>query len=293
MKESPMTVKTAVLSHIGCVRKNNEDNFYLNGDYMLANEVDAGTYVECVSSNKQQIYAVCDGMGGLNGGERASLIAVETLDTLNTRLERGKIENAIRQYADTASQLAYDDGQHRGSKKQGSTMRMLMIHENIGYVANVGDSRVYIVRMGELVQVSYDHTDVYRLFMQGKLTREQARTHPKGNVISKYIGQPKNMRAQDFVHYSSILLCNGDRFMLCSDGLSDLLTHEEITHVLTNSSSPGEAAESLISMALELGGKDNVTCMVGDIVGHSLPAQTKDTLSALTTKQEKTEEMTS
>lgn len=293
MKASPMTVKTTVVSHIGCVRKNNEDNFYLNGDYMLANEVDAGAQVELVSSDPQQLYAICDGMGGLNGGERAALIAVETMDELNKRQEKGKIAAAIRHYADKASQLVYEDGQHSGSKKQGSTMCMLMIHDNLGYVANVGDSRVYIVRMGELVQVSYDHTDVYRMLMQGQLSREQARTHPRGNVISRYIGQPKENRPNDFAYYRSLLLCNGDRFMLCSDGLSDLLTHEQIQHVLTTTRSSAEAVEKLISMALELGGKDNVTCMVGDIVGQSLPAQTKDTLAALTTQLEKTEEMTS
>ena len=293
MKASPMTVKTTVVSHIGCVRKNNEDNFYLNGDYMLASEVDAGAQVELVSDDHQQLYAICDGMGGLNGGERASLIAIEAMSELNKRQEKGKIAEAIRHYADKASQLVYEDAQHSGSKKQGSTMCMLMIHDNIGYVANVGDSRVYIVRMGELVQVSYDHTDVYRLMMQGRLTREQARTHPKGNVISHYIGQPKANRGADFAYYRSLLLCNGDRFMLCSDGLSDLLTHEQIQHVLTTTRSSAEAVEKLISMALEMGGKDNVTCMVGDIVGQSLPAQTKDTLAALTTQLEKTEEMTS
>lgn len=291
-KTAAVTIKAAVISHIGCVRKNNEDNFFLDGDYMLKHEVDAGAAVENRSSDEYQLYAVCDGMGGLNGGERAALICVERMEELGKAVKKGNIEKEIVNYAIKASDAVYHDAQVSGSKKQGSTMCLLLVHDGIGYVANVGDSRVYVLRMGELVQVSLDHTEVYQQYLQGKLTLEQARLHPRGNIISNYIGQPKEKRVKNYVYCRQLRLCNGDRFLICSDGLTDLLRHDQIKKQLSTIVQPYDVAETLINMALELGGKDNVTCIVGDIIGPELPAPTKEDLASLSTSLETTAETT-
>lgn len=293
-KKLTATIQSAVISHIGCVRKNNEDNFFLDGDYMLPREIDAGAAIAYTSDAPCQMYAVSDGMGGLNGGERASCITVDRLAKFSRKVRQSQnIEGDFRDFTYAASEAVWQDAQASGSKKQGCTLCMLMVRDNIGYVANVGDSRAYILRMGELVQVSYDHTEVYRLFKQGALTREQARLHPKGNIINHYIGQPAEKRTGNFMYYRSLRLCNGDRFLLCSDGLTDLLTHEQIQHIMTTNSDPMESAQILVKTALELGGKDNTTCIVGDIIGQALSAPTKDDLTALNFSLEKTAEITS
>lgn len=285
MKTRAITVNAAVISHLGCVRSNNEDNFYFDGDIMRGDELNTGAAIKARIARPSHLFGVCDGMGGLNGGEYAAAIGVKALHKLAGQLEgslsSSSFADKVRGFAMDTSKAIFEDGKRRDDKKQGTTLAMLLIDGGVASVANVGDSRVYLFRMGKLVQASRDHTTVFTQLLQGKMTREQTRKHPTGNMIYQYMGMPQEQMDENFMYYRDFSLCNGDRFIICSDGISDLITHEQMEDVAASNTDPMDVAAILISRALELGGKDNATCIVGDISASSLPFQTPSDLAAL------------
>ncbi len=267
-----LTVNGCVLCHRGCVRENNEDNFYFDGDFMPDNQVDEGALIQARITRDYHLFAVCDGMGGLKGGERASSICVNTMGMLNLSMPASTVSRAIEIYAEDACKKVYQDSITIGEEgREGSTLAVLYMADGKAFVGNVGDSRVYLLRMGKLYQVSADQSPVFRMMQRGELTREQMRKHPQGNVIGAFIGMQESKKPSPYVNHFNLLLCAGDRFMLCSDGLSDLLTHDEMQRRLVDNSDPKTAASLLVWRAMELGGKDNTTCMILDVSGDGLP----------------------
>ena len=281
MQSNQINVRAAVVSHIGCVRKNNEDNFFANGDLMEDREVNAGAVVRLECQQTNHLFAVCDGMGGLRGGEYASAIGVHAVKRLYGQLKRKMLVENLRDFCIRTSQQIFEDARRRKLDKEGTTIAMLLIQGHIATAVNVGDSRVYVLRLGKLIQISHDHTDVFSQMLRGQLTREQMRKHPQGNVINQYLGIPKEAIHNDYMYYRDFMLCNGDRFVICSDGVSDLLTDDQMEFMVKSYSDPMEAAKALVSRALELGGKDNATCIVGDVCSEQLPMQTPADLQTL------------
>jgi len=277
-----ITVDACVISHRGCMRENNEDNFFFDGDIMRDNEVNEGTVIREKISKPFHLFAVCDGMGGLKGGERASSICVHRMGILNIPLAGNSIDPAIDAYADEACREVYRDSLEIGEDgREGSTLALLYLAGGKAHVGNVGDSRVYLLRLGKLYQLSTDHSPVYKMMQSGQLTREQMRKHPKGNVIGAFIGMAEASKPKPYTAHFSTPLCQGDRFMLCSDGLSDLLSHDELQRRLSEVKDPKAAATQLIWRALEMSGKDNTTCMILDISAPGLPQATPASLSRL------------
>ena len=156
------------------------------------------------------------------------------------------------------------------------------------HIANVGDSRVYVLRNGKLIQVSMDHTRIYQMMLAGQLTKEQVRNHPDSNRIDHYLGMPKDRISNDFVFHKNCSLCNSDRIFLCSDGVSDLMSDEKIEEILSNNAAPMDAAKQLIEYALEMSGKDNATVIVADVTGAQLPMTTPSAVAALALLHENT-----
>ncbi len=259
---------SAVVCSKGCTRGNNEDNFYFLGDRMLLKEMDEGAHIVYTGSDDKQSYAIFDGMGGGDSGEVAASIAAELFAKMEDRFYQEHAERELLEYARRASDQIYDYAQKHLTTGQGSTFAGLILYKGRAFVVNVGDSRVYLHRNKKLEVVTKDHSYVYELFQEGKLTEEQARKHPKNNVITHYLGMQKNKLRDEFAYADSFRICRGDRFMLCSDGLCDLLSREEIQQVLNDEKKPDEAAVSLVRKALELGGKDNATCIVVDVRGE-------------------------
>lgn len=276
------TLKTsaALVCSIGCVRKNNEDNFYFMGDVLTLKNINEGAHIVQNFTKPTQMYAVLDGMGGQNSGERASCIAAELLEHQADKIMNGNPAKTLVEYAHGASKVIYEDGISQGLSKagQGTTLAVLCLKDQAAHVANVGDSRVYVLRQGELRQVSQDHSLVGALYRTGQITELQARLHPKNNVIEQFIGMDPDKMPKKYVHYVNEPLFRGDRFMLCSDGLTDLVPEGQIRHFLANCATPDEAASKLVMAALELGGKDNTTCIILDYGAFKprlpLPAQT-------------------
>ena len=266
-----LKVNGAVISHIGCVRGNNEDNCFADGDMLLPAEANRGVTLPFSAVQKVHLFAVCDGMGGLAAGEQASNIATNALRPLMKPLGEEAIPT-VDQWARGLSEAVRGHFVNQGGDKRGgTTLALLHLQGRSAHIANVGDSRVYLLRKGYLAQISCDHSAVYQLMLSGQLTREQMRKHPAANVISCYLGMPKEREPDPFMFQRCIELKRDDRFLLCSDGLSDLLPHEQLQQILRESKTPLEAVRQLVTSALRLSGKDNVTAMVLDVRGNRLP----------------------
>lgn len=288
-KKDEIVIRAAIISHIGCVRGNNEDNFYFDGDSMTPEEVNAGVVLRAELQREFHVMGICDGMGGLEGGERASAMGVERMKTLDHSSSVQEIALQIDTYATETSKEIRKDAQNRGTDiKEGTTMAMVYMTGGTMHVANVGDTRVYVLRNMKLVQVSMDQSALFKMMLAGQLTREQLRKHPDSNKIEHFLGMAEERIGKDFVFHRNVSLCSSDRLFLCSDGVSDLLSHETMEKVLSNNASPMDAAKQLIDMAMEMGGKDNATLIVADVTGTHLPLVTPSAIAALNLIHENT-----
>lgn len=255
-----LTVQGAVVNSKGLVRGNNEDNFYFNGEYMRYGKRDDGASLTGESREAFQLYAVCDGMGGADAGEEASYKAVESLALLRNDLSRitepKELTTVLRSISDDINEEAVQRGQ-----KSGTTIAMVLIKDSHVILANVGDSRIYRVRNRELTQLSLDHSKVQRMIAMGLIRPEQAKTDPNRHVITQYLGMPTDVKISPYITDSETLK-KDDVFLLCSDGLTDMIDDSEIEAILKQKSKPKDAAEELLKAALAHGGRDNVTIMV-------------------------------
>lgn len=265
VKQTGMTAKKividgAVINNKGRVRANNEDNFYFNGKYLRRNEVDKGAFETGRSSSSVQLYAVCDGMGGTDAGEEASCRAVEAL--ARRKSEYGRMMNprelsaALRSISDQISAEAAQRNQ-----KSGTTIVMMLAAAGRVIFANVGDSRIYRFRNQTLTQISVDHSRVQRMISMGILTPEQARTDPSRHVITQYLGMAGEIKISPYL-VSDAELLRDDVYILCSDGLTDMVEDFQIEAILREKRKPQAAAEALFKTAMSNGGRDNVTIMV-------------------------------
>ena len=178
---------------------------------------------------------------------------------------------ALDRYARRATELIWNDAQRHNTQGMGTTLAALAINGDSCCVSNVGDSRIYLLRASQLTIVSRDQTMVYSLYLNGTLTLEQARKHPQNNVISQFLGMNPAQLPEVYTCANEFRVCRGDRFMLCSDGVCDLLSQKAISTALRKSATPIEAAETVVLAALEMGGKDNTTCIVVDLLDPRLP----------------------
>lgn len=253
-------IQSAVVNNKGRVRKNNEDNFYLNGTIMPRERMDEGACISAACSENVQLYAVCDGMGGTDNGEDASYGAVRALAA--RKQEYGKLNDtraftgALRSISDEIFQNATRKG-----RKSGTTIVAMLIKDGTLTLTNVGDSRIYRMRNQSLKQMSLDHSKVQRMISMGLLTPEQARKDPGRHVITQYLGMPPEIRVSPYYAPDAQLMEN-DVYLLCSDGLSDMVEDAQIEAILRQKTDPQEAASELVKAALDNGGRDNVTVMI-------------------------------
>lgn len=257
-------VLSAVGVHVGNVRENNEDNFYYNGIYL--NETNRETplvYSEKRESNIQ-IYAVCDGMGGEEAGEVASLIAVETLtkyqEMFNT-IKYHSFDKYIEMYLSEANNLIYEKSKKNGGKRIGTTIALLCVEGNDIHVYNIGDSRVYMLHRKRMKQISEDHTQAMRSVKMGIMTKKEAKTHVHRNKLTQYLGiAPEEMKVKPYQFKTKA--ARGDVFLICSDGITDMLEDNEIENILKQRKSEKAIVIELIDKARERGGRDNLTAIV-------------------------------
>ena len=234
--------KSAAVSHVGKIRANNQDSGY------------AGRY----------LFVVADGMGGHAGGDVASAIAVKRIiDTDREYTSGADAEFALHSALVAAnSQLAETVFDHSELTGMGTTVSGMVIVGSTVAIAHIGDSRIYLLRDGELVQMTADHTFVQRLVDSGRITEEEAAVHPRRSVLMRVLGDVDATPEIDTALHETK---PGDRWLLCSDGLSSYVSEEKIKHALTSGESAQDAAEKLIKDSLDQGAPDNVTVVLVDI----------------------------
>ncbi|WP_417561984.1 PP2C family protein-serine/threonine phosphatase [Microbacterium sp.] len=211
------------------------------------------------------LFVVADGMGGHIGGEIASTSTIDRLRPLaeNDEVSAKTIEKALgRAVKDIAS---HPDTTDDGTGTTVTGVYLDVAHGDAHWVTlNIGDSRVYLVRDGEIVQITTDHSVVQELIAAGRLSPEEAENHPYGNVITRAVG-PSDSVKPDYVRLD---LVDGDRFVICSDGLTKELTDYGIQHFLAEHTDPGEAVTAMLDAALNNGGRDNISIIVLDVALH-------------------------
>jgi len=251
-------IECSAITYIGLVRDNNEDNYYINGYYKADSSIDTEGYID-----KQQwdayIYAVCDGMGGENFGEKSSMIAVETLK----RYQSTDIRETINEYIYKANDIICDEMIENGGARSGTTLALLYIRDGKAFSYNVGDSRIYFYRKGNMTQLSEDHTEAERMIKMGMLTRDEARTHRSRNKLTQNLGIfPDEMIIEPYVS-KSVNIEKDDMFIVCSDGLTDMVTDEEIKDILSIKNCDTTGLIKRLARATQTNGaKDNVTIIL-------------------------------
>ena len=237
-----IALRYAARSDVGLVRSNNQDSAYA-GSHLLV---------------------VADGMGGHAGGDVASSVAIGRLASLDSETPASDIVATLEESVLEANQeilrRARDEPQLRGL---GTTITALLRAEGKFALAHIGDSRAYLLRDEETVQITKDHTFVQRLLDEGRLTEDEAERHPQRSVLMRVLG---DVDADPELDLSLRAAHVGDRWLLCSDGLSGLVSLDTIDATLKDIEDPGECADALVQLALKGGGPDNITCIVADVV---------------------------
>lgn len=231
----------------GLMRENNEDSFIVE------------------ESDRFSLYAVADGMGGHKAGEVASSIAIDTVKEIfkkNCGKNDFKAPSFIIESIEAANGRIRKEALNKEEcSGMGTTISMAVVDLllNIAYIGNVGDSRVYILRNDEITQITEDHTYVNELLKEGKITPEEAKHHPKRNVITRAVGSEEYVQADIF----EIELFDNDVILLCTDGLTTHLTDEKIFNTIKEYGC-SESVQRLIKLANDNGGTDNITIIIVD-----------------------------
>ena len=246
-------IEAACGSSVGKVRSNNEDNFLFDGTSL--SEKNSGQlpplklYGEFPDSVSM---AVFDGMGGMDHGEAASATAAESVKRLLEQMETPSPE-ALEDICLQANRAVWQKAVELGTERMGTTLAMLCFEKAHVYAVNVGDSRIFGLRGDRLVQISRDHTDEAYMKAKGIVGRK-----PR---LTQYMGiDPGEVRLEPYITRGSVQ--TGDIYLICSDGLTDMLDEDTICQILAVSGTAVACVEGLIGAALEQGGRDNVTVTV-------------------------------
>jgi len=247
-----LTVKVAGRTDIGCVRQNNEDNFGYDTRY--------------------GIYVVCDGMGGQAAGEVASKMGVDTMLTYFRESADGhapQVGPRFEGVSERASMLGsaiqlangaiYQAAQAKqGQRGMGSTIVSVLVEDDFYSVGNAGDSRIYLIRNGQIEQITNDHSLVMEQVRRGLITREEAAASEMQNIIIRALGPEESVQPD----LDDRQAWPGDVLVLCSDGLTRHVSDENICQIVTGVAALSLACDELIEAARDGGGHDNITCLL-------------------------------
>ena len=238
-----MMIKAWGITDRGAVRHQNQDAYYLDAPGNLA------------------LAVVCDGMGGAKAGNVASTLAVDTFVEV---LRSGNIgaqgpDDALVRAAEQANSAVFDKAvSDPACQGMGTTMVAVLLTEQSAHILNIGDSRCYLVTETGISRVTRDHSVVEDLVQKGRITPEEARLHPRKNLITRALGAEAHVRA-DLYHLN---LNAGDCLLLCSDGLSNIVTDQEILYEIIHGGEKESCCRRLLDIAMSRGAPDNVTAVL-------------------------------
>ena len=223
----------------------------VNQDFVFTSETPVG--------NLPNLFVVADGMGGHKAGDFASSYAVEVLLSTIREDENSNPVKIIRAAIETANtQLLREASDNEAMSGMGTTMVLVTIVGHYAYVANVGDSRLYLIDENKISQITKDHSLVEVMVRMGEISRDDARNHPDKNIITRALGAGRDVD----VDFFDIRLTPGDILLLCSDGLSNMVPDEDIRQVIRTSETLEETGRRLVSMANDNGGRDNIAVVL-------------------------------
>ena len=255
MSEKKLIV--SVRSDTGTVRKNNQDNFYINGKFI---ENYTQKHITAEGSFDEGVFAVADGMGGESFGDVASDYAVRTLCDFKTE-DGGINDENIYDYVDKANNLICDEMRKRG-QSIGTTIAIADIKDDTASFYNVGDSKCFLFRSGKVKQMTKDHSVVANLVEMGGITPEQAKTDKLRHQLSQALGVfPEEFIISPFIS-EPVSLQSNDAVIICSDGLTDALDESMIADIIIRNENPFKVSDELVFSAMQNGSKDNVTVVV-------------------------------
>jgi serine/threonine protein phosphatase PrpC len=229
-----MKVVVGSATDIGQVREGNEDSLLI----------------------VEPLYAVADGMGGHRGGEVASTLALETVQQLFEQ-RQGSLADQVAEANRAVFERSRND---RSVSGMGTTLTAALVDGDRVHLAHVGDSRAYLFRGGELRLLTEDHTLVHKMVVEGEITAEEAETHPHRSILTRALGVDQSV----IVDEGDIEVADGDRILLCSDGLTGMVTDGQIREILAEAAEPQGAVDRLVTVANRAGGIDNITAIVLD-----------------------------
>jgi len=236
-------LKTFSITDIGKTRE-------LNQDYVFTSEEPVG--------NLPNLFIVADGMGGHNAGDYASRYTVETMVSEISKTDEKDTTKIIRNAIGIANEhIRVKASEEAHLFGMGTTLVVATLKDDILEVANIGDSRLYIVN-DEITQITRDHSLVEEMIRMGGLERSQARWHPDKNIITRAIGASETVK----VDFFTVRLKKGDIVLMCSDGLTNMVEDEEIRMILSNQRDIVECAEELVKAANNNGGQDNIAVIL-------------------------------
>ena len=246
------TVQAACGCHTGKIRRNNEDNFFFNGKCLEENNdgLTRPIWIEDTLHNGYCV-AVFDGMGGEHFGEVASFTAAQYMQTATKAFSDYFVSESkyLLKLTEQLNNAVVEAKKALFTDRSGSTMVALYFSSGYVYTCNLGDSRAYRLRDGEFLQLSVDHVE-----------KRLASVHKKA-PLTQHLGiDPEDMQIEPYIAKDKVV--EGDTYLLCSDGLTDMLTNNEISDIIRSYKDPADCVEKLIQSALEQGGRDNITVII-------------------------------
>ena len=253
-------ISAACGCHTGRRRKNNEDNFFFAGRYMTSDNNGLGSILEkSFSLKKDRFFAVFDGMGGGEYGEIASYIAAKATEQYLNAEEAADIadkKDYLEKMCTHVNDRIFKETLRLDAEMMGSTLAGLYFTGSQVWTVNVGDSRCFLLRDGKLQQISEDQTDEAYMKENG--------IHGRKPYLTQYMGMdPEEERVLPYA--DCLQLKKGDRFLICSDGVSDMVSIEFLETMLLQTQSPAKCVDTILAATLEAGGKDNITAIVLEI----------------------------
>jgi protein phosphatase len=233
-------------SDVGKAREINEDYFYVS-----------------YPDDEIQLFILADGMGGYNGGEIASKLAVTTAKNYimtnydKTEKDKDSLLELVKSSSQYANMVVYEKAQSNPElTSMGTTLDICLIYQNKAFISHVGDSRIYRIRKEFVRKITKDHSYVQQLVDEGKITKEESMQHPKKNMLMKAVG------VTTFIEPDSLIkgFVKDDIILMCSDGLTNMISEEEIYNIIKEN--PTDATKLLVQRANDLGGADNITAII-------------------------------
>ena len=251
-----LALRYAVRSDVGLLREGNEDSAY------------AGP----------RLLAVADGMGGHAAGEVASAVAISVLTDLDEDLPASELLNALAEAVTRANHILHDmvaaDPSIGG---MGTTLTAMLWSGTRVALCHIGDSRAYLLSGGELTQITHDHTLVQSLVDDGRISPDEAATHPQRSLLLRALDGSNDVEPDLSLREAQV----GDRYLLCSDGLSGVVSEPTLQRTLATVAEPDDAVRQLVDLAMKGGGPDNITCIVADVVDSATAVRPPSQVSVL------------